>query len=131
MSKTTDHIIETMNQEKDNTFTYDDWKKNPQRTTIIIKNVNKTIDGTYTIESQGEFGNGSYYKVKDVHMDHTFWTYENREKGLCKGKGHDAWQVWFSSAGGSLVTKAYLDIGYHSNKNYMNKTLRQDQFELL
>lgn len=112
----------------DNTFIYEDWKKNPKRTTIIIKNVNKTINGTYTIESQGQFGNGSYYKVKDVHMEYSFWNSVNKEKGEYKGKGYDAWQVRFFSEGGK---KASLDIAYYSDKNYMNKTLRQDQFELL
>jgi len=134
MSKTTDYIIEKMNvqatQEADDlkkacNFTLEDWEKNPKRSTLIIKNVNKIINGTYTIESQGEFGNGSWYDIKDVSQDTHFWnTCPSAEER--KGKCHGAWQVWFQRN-----DQPYLDIAYYSNKNYMNKTLRQDQFELL
>jgi hypothetical protein len=106
-------------------FTLQDWEKNPKRTTIIIKNVNKVINGTYTIESQGEFGNGSYYMVKDVSKDIHYWN-SGPSAEERKGKCHDAWQVWFQRS-----DQPYLDIAYYSDKNYMNKTLRQDQFELL
>ena len=106
-------------------FTLQDWEKNPKRSTIIIKNVNKVINGTYTIESQGEFGNGSFYKIKDVSKDTRFWnTCPSSEER--KGKCHGGWQVWFQRS-----DQPYLDIAYYSDKNYMNKTLRQDQFELL
>ena len=134
MSKTTDYIIEKMNrQSKQETdalkkacnFTLEAWEKNPKRTTIVIKNVNKTINGTYIIESQGEFGNGSWYEIKDVSKDTRFWNTSPSSEER-KGKCHGAWQVWFQRN-----DQPYLDIAYYSNKNYMNKTLRQDQFELL
>ncbi len=134
MSKTTDYIIEKLNrQSKEETdalkkacnFTLEDWEKNPKRTTIVIKNVNKTINGTYIIESQGEFGNGSWYEIKDVSKDTRFWNTSPSSEER-KGKCHGAWQVWFQRS-----DQPYLDIAYYSNKNYMNKTLRQDQFELL
>jgi hypothetical protein len=134
LNKTTDNIIVKMNEKaqlkmdklkKACNFTLEDWEKNPKRTTIIIKNVNKTINGTYTIESQGEFGNGSFYMIKDVSKETQFWN-NNPSSEERKGKCHGSWQVWFQRK-----YEPYLDIAYYSDKNYMNKTLRQDQFELL
>lgn len=124
-----DNNIKAQQMEEDLTkacnFTQEDWEKNPKRTTIIIKNVNKTINGTYTIESQGEFGNGSWYNIKDVSKDTRFLnTCPSSEER--KGKCHGGWQVWFQRN-----DVPYLDIAYYSDKNYMNKSLRQDQFELL
>jgi hypothetical protein len=96
--------IEEFRQGKQNNFTK-----------LVIKGVNSTIDGEYTIKKMGNFGNGFYFETNEAHT-------QNYLGPLKKGHSVDGWDVTF------FRNKTELRVSYKSNKNYMEKRIQVDKF---
>lgn len=97
-------------------LTYDDWKQGKHKnfTKLVIKGVNSTIDGEYSIKKMADFGNGFWFYT-NVHID-------GISTPLTKGQAIDSWDVTF------FRNKTELRVSYKSNKNFMEKTIPVSKF---
>ena len=98
-------------------MTLEDFRQDKHKsfTKLVIKGVNSTIDGEYTIKKIGNFGNGFYFETNEAH---TVIGYSP----MTKGQSVDAWDVTF------FRNRTELRVTYKSNKNYMEKRIQVDKF---
>lgn len=99
-------------------MTLEDWKEGKHKsfTKLVIKGVNSTIDGTYTIKTMANFGNGFSFFTDEAHL--TLDSYVP----LKKGQSIDGWDVTF------FRQKTELRVTYKSNKNNMERRIPVDKF---
>ena len=100
-------------------MTFEDWKEGKHKnfTKLVIKGVNATIDGTYTIKKMADFGNGFWFYTNEAHL-----TIDDITQPLTKGQSCDGWDVTFYGR------KTELRVSYKSNKNYMEKRIPVTKF---
>lgn len=100
-------------------MTFADWKegKHNNFTKLVIKGVNSTIDGTYTIKKIANFGNGFWFYTNEAHL-----CVNNPSEPLIKGQSVGGWDVTF------FARKTELRVTYKSNKNYMEKHIPVSKF---
>jgi len=100
-------------------MTFEDWKEGKHKnfTKLVIKGVNVTIDGTYTIKKIADFGNGFWFYTNEAHL-----TVDDTTQPLTKGQSCDGWDVTFYGR------KTELRVTYKSNKNYMQKKIPVTKF---
>ena len=100
-------------------MTFEDWKEGKHKnfTKLVIKGVNATIDGTYTIKKMADFGNGFWFYTNEAHL-----TVDDIMQPLTKGQSCDGWDVTFYGR------KTELRVSYKSNKNYMEKRIPVTKF---
>ena len=89
--------------------------KHKSFTKLVIKGVNSTIDGEYTIKEMANFGNGFWFYTNEAH---TLIGYAP----MTKGQSVDGWDVTF------FRNRTELRVTYKSNKNYMEKRIQVDKF---
>lgn len=99
-------------------MTFEDWKEGKHKnfTKLVIKGVNSTIDGTYTIKKMANFGNGFWFFTNEAHLVRDSYV------PLTKGQSIDSWDVTF------FRQKTELRVTYKSNKNNMEKRIPVDKF---
>jgi hypothetical protein len=100
-------------------MTFTDWKEGKHKnfTKLVIKGVNSTINGTYTIKKISDFGNGFWFYTNEAHL-----TVDDITQPLTKGQSCDGWDVTF------FRQKTELRVMYKSNKNYMEKRIPITKF---
>ena len=100
-------------------MTLEDWKEGKHKsfTKLVIKGVNSTIDGTYTIKKMANFGNGFWFYTNESHVNVNDIT-----QPLKKGQSIDGWDVTF------FRQKTELRVTYKSNKNNMERRIPVDKF---
>ena len=100
-------------------MTFEDWKEGKHKnfTKLVIKGVNATIDGTYTIKKMADFGNGFWFYTNEAHVN-----VNDTTQPLTKGQSCDGWDVTFYGR------KTELRVSYKSNKNYMEKRIPVTKF---
>ena len=100
-------------------MTFEDFKEGKHKnfTKLVIKGVNATIDGTYTIKKMADFGNGFWFYTNEAHL-----TVDDIMQPLTKGQSCDGWDVTFYGR------KTELRVSYKSNKNYMEKRIPVTKF---
>jgi len=100
-------------------MTFEDWKEGKHKnfTKLVIKGVNATIDGTYTIKKMADFGNGFWFYTNEAHVN-----VNDTTQPLTKGQSCDGWDVTFYGR------KTELRVTYKSNKNYMQKKIPVTKF---
>lgn len=100
-------------------MTFEDWKEGKHKnfTKLVIKGVNVTIDGTYTIKKMADFGNGFWFYTNEAHVN-----VHDITQPLTKGQSCDGWDVTF------FRQKTELRVTYKSNKNYMEKRIPVTKF---
>ena len=98
-------------------MTVEDFRQDKHKsfTKLVIKGVNSTIDGEYTIKEMANFGNGFWFYTNEAH---TLIGYAP----MTKGQSVDGWDVTF------FRNRTELRVTYKSNKNYMEKRIQVDKF---
>ena len=98
-------------------MTVEDFRQDKHKsfTKLVIKGVNSTIDGEYTIKEMANFGNGFSFYTNEAH---TLIGYAP----MTKGQSVDGWDVTF------FRNRTELRVTYKSNKNYMEKRIQVDKF---